>query len=220
MSQNAMACICQDSTQLEQLVSSGAVIPRLCVAQRRGLRQQTPISCLQSRQTINLAIPMHARYSTDVELWGRIQEVYRAATSLGAAQGITTTQTIVQDSELGINFILYVAEALKHKPTSPQGTGCVLFETCSNTRVHAEPVHSARATHVLPNIGTWLFFRCRINRFSMESRLRCAGVRQVCRDTPTIARNRCADPAVQRIHFSRMMSSYGCSTSVTHTHYC
>lgn len=57
-------------------------------------------------------------------LWERIREVYRTATSTGAAQGIKTTQTAIEDAELGIKFLIYVADSLNKKPKAPARTEC------------------------------------------------------------------------------------------------
>lgn len=59
-------------------------------------------------------------------LWSRITEVYQKASSSGAAQGIKARQNIIEDSDLGIQFVVYVADALKKKPKAPARTECVI----------------------------------------------------------------------------------------------
>lgn len=72
---------------------------------------------------------MGATPLTETQLWARIQEVYRSANAVGAAQGITTTQITKYDSDLDVNFIIYIAEALKNKPKSPERTEYAKFES-------------------------------------------------------------------------------------------
>lgn len=57
-------------------------------------------------------------------LWNRITEVYKTATSTGAAQGIKTKQNVIEDTELGIKFVVCVADALNKKPNAPLRTEC------------------------------------------------------------------------------------------------
>jgi hypothetical protein len=64
--------------------------------------------------------------SAKAELWSRIKEVYQTATSTGAAQGIKATRNVIEDSDLGVHFVVYVAESLNKKPAAPQRTECVV----------------------------------------------------------------------------------------------
>lgn len=59
-------------------------------------------------------------------LWARITEVYQTATSSGAAQSIKATQNVIEDTELGIKFVVYVAESLNTKPKAPPRTECAV----------------------------------------------------------------------------------------------
>jgi Ap4A phosphorylase N-terminal domain len=71
---------------------------------------------------------MHMVSSADASpqatLWSRIKEVYQTATTTGAAQGIKATRNVIEDSDLGVCFVVYVAESLNKKPTAPLRTKC------------------------------------------------------------------------------------------------
>ena len=76
-------------------------------------------------------------------LWARITEVYQTATSTGSAQGIKATQKILEDSDLGIKFVVYVADSLSKKPKAPPQTECA-FQSFCVSKTSIKPVFASK----------------------------------------------------------------------------